>query len=211
MKNLEMSGTNCPDNDIELNNLLRRRRGRTFDYDLNEKRAKAKLLKGAKRAKHLNVEIKSGCVNMRFSDGAYFEVVLPLLREWHKREAESFVVNDLTIKVDEIDAGIDKTDKHMDTKLIITVNTDRIVLHAYNGTQNLMVQGKNYVNFAVSCLEPFFTEKINAKIENVDKFNDGVCKILVIQRSEAKQQVLASVGGRNRSAITLASVENFTI
>ena len=46
---------------------------------------------------------------MRFSGRAYFEVVLPLLREWHKREAESFVVNDVTIKVDEIDAGIDKT------------------------------------------------------------------------------------------------------
>jgi hypothetical protein len=31
------------------------------------------------------------------------------------------------------------------------------------------------------------------------------------QRSEAKQQVLASVGGRKRLAIILESVENFTI
>ena len=35
--------------------------------------------------------------------------------------------------------------------------------------------------------------------------------LLVIQRPEAKQQVVASLGGRNRSAITLASVQNFTI
>ena len=127
---------------------------------------------------HLDVEIKSGCVNMRFSDGAYFEVVLPLLREWHKREKESFVINDVTVKVEEVDAGIDNTDKHMDTKLIVTANNDRIVFHAYNGTQNLMVQGKNYVNFVVSCLDPFFTEKINAGIDSIEKFNDCVCKML---------------------------------
>ena len=45
----------------------RKRNTRTFSYDLNEKKARVKLLKGAKRAKNLDVEIKSTCVNMRFS------------------------------------------------------------------------------------------------------------------------------------------------
>ena len=37
---------------------------RVFDYTLNQKRAKAKLLKGAKKEKNLDVEIKPGCVNL---------------------------------------------------------------------------------------------------------------------------------------------------
>ena len=53
----------------------RNRNTRSFNYELNEKNAKAKLLKGAKRAKNLDVEIKSTCVNMRFSDGSFHEVL----------------------------------------------------------------------------------------------------------------------------------------
>ena len=70
-----------------------KRNGREFNYVVNDKRAKAKLLKGAKRRKNLEVEVKSGCVNLRFSDGSYFEVILPLLREWHKREDEVVEIN----------------------------------------------------------------------------------------------------------------------
>ena len=90
--NPKMLENSCVEDSIDV----RRdgRKNRNFDYDLNEKKAKAKLLKGARRAKHLNIEIKSGCVNMRFSDGAYFEVVLPLLRNWHKMEKESVKIND---------------------------------------------------------------------------------------------------------------------
>ena len=53
---------------------------RVFNYELNNKRAKARLLKGAKRGKHLVVESKSGCVTLLFSDGSYFETVMPLLK-----------------------------------------------------------------------------------------------------------------------------------
>ena len=91
---------------------------------------------------------------------------------------DSFEINGISIGIVEVDAGIDNSDKHMDTKLIITVNKDRIVLQSYNGTQNLMVQGKNYADFAVNYLEPFFTEKILSAVKNIEKFNDGVCKAL---------------------------------
>ena len=53
---------------------------RTFDNALDNKRAKSKLLKGAKRGKHLVVEKNTGCVNLVFSDGSYSQTVLPLLR-----------------------------------------------------------------------------------------------------------------------------------
>ena len=118
----------------------RKRNTRTFSYDLNEKKAKVKLLKGAKREKHLDVEVKSTCVNMRFSDGAYHEVVLPFLREWHGQVDKPFKMMGADINIAESDAGVDKSEKHMDTKLVVFVNDERIVLHAYNGTQNLMVQ-----------------------------------------------------------------------
>ena len=58
-----------------------KRNGRILNYALNEKRTKTKLLKGAKRLKPLDVEIKSGCANMRFNDGSYFEVLLPILKD----------------------------------------------------------------------------------------------------------------------------------
>ena len=65
--------------------------GRVFGYALNHKRAKAKLLKGAKRDKNLNVEVKSGCVNLRFDDGSYFGIILPLLREWQQEEVKLLI------------------------------------------------------------------------------------------------------------------------
>ena len=38
--------------------------GRDFSYTLNKKKTKAKLLRGAKRTKNLDIEIKSGCANL---------------------------------------------------------------------------------------------------------------------------------------------------
>ena len=67
---------------IHTNNEGESHKERAFGYTLNEKRAKANLLKGAKRTEDLNVEIKSGCVNLRFSDGSFCEIILPLIRLW---------------------------------------------------------------------------------------------------------------------------------
>ena len=143
---------------------------RAFTYTLNKKKAKAKLLKGAKR-KNLNVEVRPGCVNLRFNGGAYFQIVLPLLREWKQKCNETIIINDVKVKIVEVNAGTDNSMKHVDTKLTLMVNDDRYTLHAYNGTQNVMVQGRNYENFAVNYLEPFFTEKIDSVAEKITKFN----------------------------------------
>ena len=43
--------------------------GRAHGYVLNNKRTKAKLLKGAKRSNNLDIERKDGCVNLLFDDG----------------------------------------------------------------------------------------------------------------------------------------------
>ena len=148
--------------------------GRAFNYTLNQKKAKAKLLKGAKKDKNLNVEVRDGCVNLRFDDGSYFELVLPLLQEWHMKCNETVKINDTEVKILEVDAGIENTGKTVDTKLAVLVNGSRLVLHAYNSTQNLMVQGKNYENFGLKCLQPFFVEKIELTKNRIIKVNNDV-------------------------------------
>ena len=159
---------------LDQNNIA----GRTFGYEMNKKRAKAKLLKGAKRDNHLDVELRSGCANMRFSNGSYFELILPLLRDWNTNMNKSIKIDDTEVEILEVEAGKENQGHHVDTKLVVIVNNDRLVLHAYNGTQNLMVQGKNYDKFAINCLEPFFRRKIESNIDKITLFNNGVKETL---------------------------------
>ena len=158
---------------------------RVFQYVINNKRAKAKLLKGAKRGKHLVVESKNGCVNLIFSDGSYLKTVLPLLRSWHKKLNEKILINETEVQVVEIDDGIDDSRKHIDTKLVILANKSRLVIHAYNSKQKLMVQGQDYENFALNCLEPFFKDRIEETIEQITKIN-GDIKISLDTKKEVK-------------------------
>ena len=67
--------------DITKNNNDRR----VFNYDLNNKRAKAKLLKAAQKEQNLDIDIKPGCVNLHFNNGSYYEVILTCLREWNHK------------------------------------------------------------------------------------------------------------------------------
>ena len=150
--------------------------GRVFNYTLNERRAKAKLLRGAKNDENLYAEVKPGCVNLRFNGGVYFELVLPLLQIWHKKCNETVQINDTKIKILEVDSGVENTGKTVDTKLAVLANGTRFVLHAYNSTQNLMVQGKNYEDFALNCLQPFFMEKIENAKERIRKVNNDIKK-----------------------------------
>ena len=99
----------------EKDGVVNGQEGRAFRYTLNEKKAKAKLLKGANR-KHLNVEIRPGCVNLRFNDGAYFKIVLPLMREWKQKCGEVIKINETKVKIVEVDAGTENSMRHVDTK-----------------------------------------------------------------------------------------------
>ena len=115
---------------------------RNFTYVLNDKKAKQKLLKGAKRAKNLEVEAKDGCITLLFNDGSYIKTVIPLLKSWQKNINGTVLIDSNQVKIEEINTGFDSSQKHMDTKLVIYANNSRLVLHAYNTTQKLMIQGK---------------------------------------------------------------------
>ena len=166
----------------EFNEKYQNNDGRVFNYVLDNKRAKAKLLKGAMRGKHLVVESKPGCVNLIFIDGSYCQTLLPLLREWHQKQNQKIYINKTEVEIIEINSGIDKNKKHVDTKLILLAENSRLVLHAYNSTQKLMVQGQNYEKFALSCLEPFFQVKIDETIEEITKINDDIKESLNMKR-----------------------------
>ena len=164
-------------------------KGRGFDYVLNSKRAKVKLLKGAKRSQPLEVVVKEGsCVNLLFSDGSYCKIVLPLLKIWHQQVNQTILINENEVKIEQSDLGFEDSRKHVDTKLVIIANDCRLVLHAYNTTQKLMIQGKNYEDFALKCLVPFFTKMINDDIEEIKKLNEDVKDALGIKKSKSCPQ-----------------------
>ena len=148
--------------------------GRFFNYTLNNKRAKAKLVKGAQKEKNLDIDIRSGCVNLRFNNGSYYEVILPCLRDWNQKVDQVITIDETEAKVIEVGAGKESTGKHIDTKLVVMNGNDRLVLHAYNGTQNLMIQGKNYEHFAIDVLAPYFSSKIEESLEKIVNFNSHV-------------------------------------
>ena len=64
----------------------------TFNYELNNKSAKAKLLKGSKRPA-IEVEDNSTSSNLVFSVGAWLATVLPAVRYWKE------IKDDKTCKV----------------------------------------------------------------------------------------------------------------
>ena len=154
---------------------------RSFGYSLNIKKAKANILKGAKRTKDLDIEMKSGCINMRFSGGAYQETVLPLFKLWRQRVDEEVNLNGARIKVVSVEVGLESSAKHVDTKLVVMVNNNRIVIHCYNSTQNVMIQGRNRENFVSNILEPYFRQQIESSVERINKVNKEVKEILETQ------------------------------
>ena len=77
---------------------------------------------------------------------------MPLLRIMQKNLNQTIVLNGFEIKITDIKIGREDSGKSMNTKVAIIVNNDRFVVHAYNSTQKVMIQGKNNAHFAENCL-----------------------------------------------------------
>ena len=93
------------------------------------------------------------------------------------------IINEIEVNISEVHVCLEKSANHVDTKLIVFVNGDRLVLHAYNSTQNLMVESRNYENFAKNCLQPFFVQKIEQSLNKIKNFNNGVKQTLGTKNS----------------------------
>ena len=53
--------------------------------------------------------------------------------------------NNVEIQVREYQDGKDMAGRHIDSKIVLYVNKEKIVVHSYNSTQKVMVSGSNYL------------------------------------------------------------------
>ena len=162
---------------------------RVFDYNLNDKAAKAKLLKGAKREAFDVVE-NSSSANLIFNLGSWSQVVLPSICYWNEIKGnKSCKVDEITVQIADVKMGKDVGGKHIDTQVVFFSNRDKVVLHCYNTTQLILVNGHGYAKFISMFLKPYFESKINLNREIIIKFNDSALETLEnkkIKRSNVK-------------------------
>ena len=159
---------------------------RIHKYKLNDKAAKAKIVQGAKRCP-FEVKHNSSSSNLDFSIGAWNYVVLPTIRYWDQvKEESSCRVGSTVIKISSVELGKEAGGRHMDTKVVFFANTDRVVLHLYNTTQRILVNGHGYDYLIDIFLKPYFEAKLFPNLKHIDDFN---------------KEVLAALSGK-RKAVT---------
>ena len=147
--------------------------GRNLNFRMTDKKAKSNLLKAASRV-HFNIETNQKSKNLRFSAGAFIQVAKPMIKECEaKFKSNSFIFHEnIEIRIEEFRDGIELNAKHFDTKIVFFVNGNKVVMHCYNSTQNIKVEGSIYLDFIRRFLEPLFLSNIElmkAKIVEYDK------------------------------------------
>ena len=146
----------------------------TFDYKLNDKTAKAKLLKAAKR-QPIDMEENSTSSNLVFSAGAWIHAVLPSVRYWSEvKESKTCRIGDYEVEIGGIKENKETQGKHVNTQIVFLANRNKIVCHMYNTTQLILINGHGYQKFIDVFLKPFLTAKINECIPEIEEFNDQV-------------------------------------
>ena len=147
-------------------------------YKLNDKAAKGKLIKGAKR-EPFEVIKKSLSSNLDFSLVAWNYVVLPTVMYWNQvKDDRTCKVDDTSIKIVSVELGKEAGGKHIDSKVVFFANRDKVVCHLYNTTQHILVNGNGYENFIEVFLQPYFQAKISQNIQNVENFNNEALEAL---------------------------------
>ena len=146
---------------------------RMFNFKLTDKKARKNLLKSAQRM-YLETEVKQNCINLKFSPGTYLLVAKKMIEECEVKHSQGvkFQFKDMEIKVVDFSSGLELNNKHFDTKIVFSVNDQKVVMHCYNSTQNLKVDGNAHVHFKEKFLEPLLLEeidKVKEQITNYDK------------------------------------------
>ena len=151
---------------------------RNFKYKLNDKLAKAKMMKGAKRVPY-DVEYNSSSCNFMFNLGSWVHVVLPTLVYWRNMKAEkTFKIEETSIRILDIKEGKEIGGKHVDTLVAFQVNRNKVVLQCYNTTQLILVNGTGYEKFVDVFLVPYFEAKVQSHSDDIKLFNDTALSTL---------------------------------
>jgi len=145
---------------------------RKFKYNLSDKKAGNKLLKGSSR-EPFQVEEKSNSTNLVLNIGSWMTVIMPVIicmreakgdDEWQSESAN--------IRVASVKSGQEVSGLHIDTQIVFFINRQKAVCHFYNTTQRIMINGHGYRNLVSDFLIPFFEKKITDYIHEIDKFNE---------------------------------------
>ena len=188
----------------------------TFDYELNGKATKLKLIKAAKRT-NLEIEENSTSTNLVFSAGAWAHTVLPTVKFWSEIQGvQSLKIDDYEISVGGVKTGKEASGKHVNTQVIFYGNRDKIVLHLYNTTQLILVNGHGYKKFIDLFLKPFFILKTNQCLEEIGSFNVEVIDKLgpkTVKRSDIKYKrgTIFSCSGCDFTAKSISSLKSHKI
>ena len=153
--------------------------GRDFEFNLTEKTAKSNLLKAANR-KIFEIERKQKCTILYFSAGSYLFTVMPFLRHCEEKLQREINImeNNVIIQVCEYQDGKDMAARHIDSKIVLNVNKEKIVLHSYNSTQKVMVSGSKYLEFTENFLKPLFMREVEKAKDAIIEYDESVKKSL---------------------------------
>ena len=148
---------------------------RNFNFKLTDKKAKSNLLKSA-NGRHFEVETKQMSKLLKFSPGAYLQVVKPLLNQYIKihENQNTILENGFEIIVHDLREGQELNNKNVDTKIELSVNKQKVIMHCYNTTQNILVNGIGYLNFSEHFLEPLFKEQVSKLKKQITQYDDAV-------------------------------------
>ena len=125
IKPIEMQSIEEVVNDSETMRIPEGRRN--FQYNMNDKAAKAKLIKGAKREAFDIVRNQTSC-NLIFSTGSWNHLVLPTIQYWTGVNGnKTCKIQDMEIRIVRVKSGRDIIGKHIDTQVIFFINREKAV------------------------------------------------------------------------------------
>ena len=105
---------------------------RQFKYNLNDTKAKSKLLKGAKRIPFELVK-NNGSLNLLFNVGSWNHVVLPSIRYWNEIKGDKTCkIGSSTVRISSVNVGMETGGKHVDTLIVFVINREKVTCHLYN-------------------------------------------------------------------------------
>ena len=108
------------DDHVKSSDLFKHSEGpRKFEYKLNDKLAKSKLVKAAKRTSAFIVEENSTSSNLVFSTGAWHNIVLPTVKYWNEvKDDKTCKIGDYLVSIGGIKSGVEKGGKQVDTQVV---------------------------------------------------------------------------------------------
>ena len=95
-----------------------------------------------------------------------------------KNGPKHFIVGKEEVERVLIDPRKELTGKHIDTKIEFKVGGGKILIHAYNTKQKMIIQGKKYKWFVDNYLEPFLKRKILSCLPQIEETNKTVLEKL---------------------------------